>query len=430
MRLVLMTVGLLLCTLTARADDAEAKKLYKAYVDQVHDAKTLKIVYRQETTIQKQSQTVDGTILVGEGNRMRWEQTGFDEFLLVSDNKNWALSSLHRGDSKPGPIPEHARRALLRQLVPSMVSLELALTQIGIEKDMVPPLDITELTSKGVEKVGEREATLLTYKYGHSVLGQTPIKLWLDKKTGLPIKRQVGEELVETFTEYTINPKIEGDPFKVQEVADRAATAKKLLLDMEAKVQKAKAFKVEFASDLGKDNPHSVKGTVIVAEGGKARFEFVRTDGKKMKTELLICDGKKCFGKGGEFDTEGASVDLPKDFLKPIVPLISRGGVMLTYDTPGRGEPGNFTLDEVMPLYGFALGGKEKIGDREAQVVRFASEIRDSITVAVWIDTKTGLPLKRTTHWNRTNGETLTEIYSTFAVDPQLDDKLFELPKK
>ena len=51
--------------------------------------------------------------------------------------------------------------------------------------------------------------------------------------------------------------------------------------------------------------------------------------------------------------------------------------------------------------------------------------------MSVWIDTKTQLPLKRIVAVDH-DGQMfrITETYSTFAIDPKLEPKLFEIPKE
>jgi hypothetical protein len=95
---------------------------------------------------------------------------------------------------------------------------------------------------------------------------------------------------------------------------------------------------------------------------------------------------------------------------------------------------------ELIPVNtAFKLGAREKIGARLGQAVHykmtlanFAKDRRGTIidavkiTLTVWIDTQTHLPLKRVVEANRNKFE---ELYQNWQLNPKLDPKLFELPK-
>src|SRR5262249_3893699 len=132
--------------------------------------------------------------------------------------------------------------------------------------------------------------------------------LWLDEETGLPLKRQIGQApdvVTETYT-FTLDPKIEGDPFRLQDALDRKAGADKILRDMEQKVRSAKARRIVVdIEERDGDKVNRLSGYVILAEGDRARLEMMRTTGDKKETWKLVCDGKRVLGQGGPFDTEG-----------------------------------------------------------------------------------------------------------------------------
>src|SRR5207247_2149211 len=92
--------------------------------------------------------------------------------------------------------------------------------------------------------------------------------------------------------------------------------------------------------------------------------------------------------------------------------------------------------DKGTPVKNLKLGAKEMVGKREAQVVQYRLEdkdSKDSAVVSLWIDTKTHLPLKRLIVGEKTGKNDdirITETYSVFTVDSKLDGKLFEIPQK
>src|SRR5262249_9633194 len=90
-------------------------------------------------------------------------------------------------------------------------------------------------------------------------------------------------------------------------------------------------------------------------------------------------------------------------------------------DGPGRG----------LDLRGFRVVAAEKVGGRDAKVVRYKmnmSGIKDDDAVFnVWIDTKTLLPLKRLIVTKSLG--TITEHYNALTLDPKIGPREFKLPK-
>ena len=79
--------------------------------------------------------------------------------------------------------------------------------------------------------------------------------------------------------------------------------------------------------------------------------------------------------------------------------------------------------------------GEEKVSGRDTRQLRYKvpaqldGEGEDRLDVAVWIDVKTGLPVKRTMTGGRSDVKALTETYSEFALDAEVGAKFFRLPK-
>ena len=87
----------------------------------------------------------------------------------------------------------------------------------------------------------------------------------------------------------------------------------------------------------------------------------------------------------------------------------------------------------------FKLTGKEKLGERDTQVIEYTvTEMKDVISPAKWrmkmsLDAQTNLPVKLT--MTVPKGELsdisgTSDIYSEFTIDAKVDAKLFELPKQ
>ena len=75
---------------------------------------------------------------------------------------------------------------------------------------------------------------------------------------------------------------------------------------------------------------------------------------------------------------------------------------------------------------------KEKVGEQEAQVVRYNLFLRGKVklSVRVWLDAETKLPLKRVTTIPGKGAQiTVTETFTRLTLNPKIEPKAFELPK-
>src|SRR5258707_34072 len=74
----------------------------------------------------------------------------------------------------------------------------------------------------------------------------------------------------------------------------------------------------------------------------------------------------------------------------------------------------------------------EKVNGRDAVVIEYKVTVPQNQTAiaTVWVDAATHLPLKRTLRMEMGGAPvTVTETYSAFRLNPQLDANLFVLPK-
>ena len=90
----------------------------------------------------------------------------------------------------------------------------------------------------------------------------------------------------------------------------------------------------------------------------------------------------------------------------------------------------DFDVDKKLRMKDFKLGLKETLGKVETQVIEFMvydpPDARES-KFKLWIDVKTNLPVKRCI--DEGSEFVNVETYTEFVLNPQLDAKLFELPK-
>ena len=80
----------------------------------------------------------------------------------------------------------------------------------------------------------------------------------------------------------------------------------------------------------------------------------------------------------------------------------------------------------------FRLGDKEKVGTHETQQIVADLAVKgqaDTFSLTVWLNQKTGLPVRRLVSCRTAGGETfkLTENYSKFALDGKIDSQQFKL---
>jgi outer membrane lipoprotein-sorting protein len=214
--------------------------------------------------------------------------------------------------------------------------------------------------------------------------------------------------------------------------------AEKLYRAMEKKVREAKSIKVLWEAELQNQPGESgkVKGSTHLADGNKARIEFAGslkgTDGKL----LLVSDGKQTVTQGTLMSPPGEPGPPPQptraNFYKTLAALTARGGMLLpVFVSVGAKDDDSDEIDKVLPLSAFKLGGKEKIGKVDAQIIEYtiAFDGKDKAKVKLWLDAKTMFPVKRHMAPEGKEGTFLAEAYSEFVLDPKLDAKLFELPK-
>jgi outer membrane lipoprotein-sorting protein len=106
--------------------------------------------------------------------------------------------------------------------------------------------------------------------------------------------------------------------------------------------------------------------------------------------------------------------------------------VFLTPAEPGELGEKDFDADKVegWGVGGFKAGADTKVGGRDAKVVNYRfggpKAGKGAIPVTLWLDAKTLLPLKSVVV-NQSQNLHITETYTDFKLDPQIDAKAFAL---
>lgn len=139
----------------------------------------------------------------------------------------------------------------------------------------------------------------------------------------------------------------------------------------------------------------------------------------------------------GEGAAAGRKVEgkSPKNFHTRFGTIFSRGGMWysLLVLPSLQAEEKEVALEDMrIKVYDFTLNSAEKVGGRDAKVVRYrfgeGGACPDDAEVTLWIDAKSLLPLKRT-FITKLDVMRVTEVYSEFKLDPKLDAGVFVIPK-
>jgi outer membrane lipoprotein-sorting protein len=205
----------------------------------------------------------------------------------------------------------------------------------------------------------------------------------------------------------------------------------KVMKAVDEKVGKADTLQTNFDAKIeGSKGNGTMKGTVSVAPGGKARLEADLDIGGMAVKLQVVSDGSKLKVTVSGMEVE--SKDTPKNMRGVMTVLLSRAGVGAMILAPKKGDDDKGMADpfESVKLSGLKKVKAEKVGDRDAVVIDFALDIKDQpvkLNGTVWVDTVTNLPLKRVLRAEM-GGETatVTETYANFRINPKLDGKLFQ----
>lgn len=210
--------------------------------------------------------------------------------------------------------------------------------------------------------------------------------------------------------------------------------AEKLYRSMEQKVRAAKTLQIRYEMNVtdaaGKTG--GVQGTLTLGEGDRLRAD---AEGKLFDQPVkctAISDGANL--KFHDAPTAAKERDekaaLPAKGLGLYSRLaLPREGIFLC--TLNMDRRGDLPTGATLPA-DFKFVGKENIGTRQAQVIQYTlrrKDAKDALTVKLWLDAETNLPLQRSITGGTSDWSSFTEKYREFSVDPKTDAMLFELPK-
>lgn len=221
-----MSVLLIALSFTLADDDAAAKKLVNSVEKKVASAKSLKVEFTAELKEAERGFTIKGKVLIAKGNKLNLNASmkmgdNENKMTAISDGKDVALTQ--RGMTKTDPVPEKYTQRIQKM----MGSIGPAMTMFTAvrspsSKSKVRLYEASDFKLGKAEKLGKRETKVLNYKLTRGTQ-QLQVKVWIDAKTNLPVKRVIrplGEEAkrggyIEEMTTYTLNPKVDDKAFKL-----------------------------------------------------------------------------------------------------------------------------------------------------------------------------------------------------------------------
>ena len=221
-----MSVLLIALSFTFADDDAAAKKLFDSVEKKVASAKSLKVEFTADLKEAERGFSIKGKLLIAKGNKLNLTASMKDgdkenKLATISDGKDLALTQ--RGMTKTDPVPEKYAQniqKMMGRIGPALTMFTAVSSRSSKRK--VRLFESSDYSLGKAEKIGKREAKVLLYKLTRGTQ-QLQVKVWIDAKTNLPVKRvlrPLGEEakrggyIVETST-YTLNPKLDDKTFKL-----------------------------------------------------------------------------------------------------------------------------------------------------------------------------------------------------------------------
>ncbi len=212
--------------------------------------------------------------------------------------------------------------------------------------------------------------------------------------------------------------------------------AQELFEKMVKKIDGAKTLQVEFEmmNERG-DQKREASGTLALADGNRMRMELVMASPRGDQKLVILSDGKKSIQIQGSRRQKVDTVEGRNEILQK---MFSRLGVMVGFmfsdNEFGKGKLKK--IDDYLTLTGFKKGESEKIDGREADVVTFLAQIsikEDKAAVKVWIDSETGLPVKRSItpyRDGKPSEDEMLETYVKITLDAEIPEDRFALPSE
>jgi outer membrane lipoprotein-sorting protein len=222
--------ALLLPALASQESDPE--KLFRAMEEKILSAKHFQVSGEMNVAGGKRDKSrFNVSILLGQGNRARLATVAEVDgekrnLLMTSDGTRMRLSGTADKQPSERPTPKYLHRGLALTL--ARLGLTAGLRPFRLRPSAKPDdpepdrqITLSDFKMGPAEKVEEREARVIRYKAsGPAAPGPVEVTLWLDARTGLPLKRVLSLEkfkarITETYREFHLNPKVNPRVFEL-----------------------------------------------------------------------------------------------------------------------------------------------------------------------------------------------------------------------
>jgi RNA polymerase sigma factor (sigma-70 family) len=201
--------------------------------------------------------------------------------------------------------------------------------------------------------------------------------------------------------------------------------AERLFGRMEDTLAKVKTLECFFEIKLG---ILSYEGNLFLAEGNRARLEINEATKERRMRSFLVSNGVSLSYQDNGMSKSQVS-KTPKDLNRGILTWLARPGIFVPQcplpDVAAEDAKDRF------PVSGFQFGNREKIGERESQRLEYQLSVKgqmDPMSVTVWLDVKTELPVKRVVT-SAGQEVTVVETYEKLSLNEKVDAKKFELAR-
>lgn len=210
--------------------------------------------------------------------------------------------------------------------------------------------------------------------------------------------------------------------------------AAELFRKMEAKLLGAKTLNGSVAVVMRTPQEVKLVGALHLADKDRANLALTTTVAGKDRRGTMLSDGKRM--RWAVEGTPAPTQATPPGLNGFLAAKCARAGIGFSFliATGGDGDRAAVKdIEKMYPVSDFHLRAKEQVGDRTAQVVEHRltwAGKEPVLRVAVWIDAKTDLPLKRLLVGSKGNFTIrIEETYTDLALDGKLDGKRFALPE-
>jgi outer membrane lipoprotein-sorting protein len=229
-----MRFALLAALLPALAGGGnDAEKLFREVEKKIAEAKSLRVASDIDVKAKREGGTLKSSLALAQGNKFRMTMKGKGggkelEMEAVSDGNKFHARMSPPDDSKQEEVPKNLHTLVSRAIsrtgpVGAFVIIRLIAPGASRELDPEKLFKVRDFKMGEAAKVNGRDAKVLHYQSDIEGQESAKVTLWLDARTLLPLKRVIIPEakgadldqITETYTEFTLNPKLEDKTFEL-----------------------------------------------------------------------------------------------------------------------------------------------------------------------------------------------------------------------